>query len=164
MFVLTVRSELKSKKAKVIIISIVSVVVLLILYACISALLSSPSSSVYCEGYGEYSTIVENDEQAEAFCEQFSYEVEELYSIQQIYVPIEFNDKYNDYNELQKTHSMDLEPYKGELCIHYVYKLIDYEIDDKDAYMSLMVYKERVIGGHISNRIKDCQMYNFYGE
>lgn len=163
MFVLTVKSKLNSKKAKILL-GIASVVLILVLFIAIAPLVRIPPWSVYCEGHGEYSTVVENDEQAKSFCEQFSYEVEELYSIQQIYVPVEFNDKYKKYNELQKTQGLDLEPYKGKLCIQYIYKLENYKLEKRDAYISIIVYKDRVIGGHISTRIENGEMYNIYGE
>lgn len=163
MFVIAVKSKLKTKKAKVVLASTVLVLCLLIVLACVSAFSNTPKSHTYCEGFGEYVTLAETDEQVEDFVQQF-YKAEQLYSLQEIYVPVEFNDKYEQYNELQKLQGLDLEPYKGEKCKLYMYLLSDFEIDEEQAIMSVIVYNNRVIGGDISNQVIGSKYYTFYGE
>lgn len=164
MFALTVNSKLKSKKAKFVIIAVACVLVLFIAFIGISSVAYTPKKSVSIEGHGEFSTVVKTDEDAERFAEQFDCEAEELYSLQEMYVPIYFDEIYSKYNELQKKQGFDLEPYKGEKCKLYIYKLKDYEIDNAQAYMSVLVLKDRVIGGHISTMIEGCESHTFFGE
>lgn len=164
MLTLTINPKLKSKKAKFVLIAVACVFVLFIAFVGVSAFVYTPPKSVEVEGFGEYSTVVKTDEDAQEFVEQFSYEVEQLYSLQEMYVPIEFNETYSEYNELQKQQGLDLEPYKGEKCKLYIYKLKDYKVDNAQAYMSVLVLKDRVIGGHISTMIEGCESHTFIGE
>lgn len=162
MFVLTVKSKLKSKRAKIVLFAVAFVLCLLIVFACVSLAAFTPKSEAYCESVGEYSTLAKTDEQVKEFAEQF-YKVGELYSLQEVYVPIEFNEKYEQYNALQNMQGLDLEPYKGEKCKLYMYEVLDFESENK-MFMSVMVYRERVIGGDISPQVEDGGWYTFYGE
>lgn len=163
MFVIAVKSKLTTKKAKILVVAVAFVLCILIAFMCISAFSHNPPSSVYCDSFGEYSTLAQTDEQVEAFAQQF-YEVESLYSLQEVYVPVKFNDVYERYNELQKLQGLDLEPYQGEKCRLYMYSLSDFDIDGKQGIMSVIVYRGKVIGGDISNQVKDSTYFTFYGE
>lgn len=164
MFAITVSSKFKSKKSKIVLLSVACVLVIFIAFVGISALNYNPPKSFSVEGRGTYNAVVETDEDAKEFVEQFSYVAEQLYSLQEVYVPIKFSETYMKYNELQKQQGFDMDPYKGEKCKMYVYKLKDYEIDNAQAYMSVIVYRNRVIGGHISTMIKGCESHSFFGE
>ena len=146
----------KSKK-KIVIIGVAVVVVLIAAVFAIMMLLSGKQTTAVIDSK-EYSVVVTSDEQAQEFV------VEELYSLQEAYVPEKFNDTYEDYNELQKLQGLDLSEYKSEKCKLYIYKLTDFKIDGKVSYMSILVCDDRVIGGHISTMIKDDVMYTFDGE
>lgn len=163
MFVFTVKSGLKSKKAKVILCATAVVLCLFIVFTCVSVADYTPKSKASINGFGEYSTVVETEEQAKQFAQQF-YEVEQLYTLYEVYVPITFNDRYEQYNQLQKAQGLDLEPYKGEKCRLYMYLLADFEIENEQAFMSVMVYRDRVIGGDISSLKDGTQWYTFSGE
>lgn len=162
MFVITVKSKLKTKKAKILLAAVALVLLLFIIFTCVSAFSFNPPSKAKCGDF-EYSTLAKTDEQVEEFAEQF-YEVDELYSLQEIYVPVEFNDKYEHYNDLQKQQGLDLEPYKGEKCKLYMYSLSDFKIDGEDTFMSVIVYRDRVIGGDISNQVMGGESLTFNGE
>lgn len=163
MFVFTVKSGLKSKKAKVLLFAIALVLCLFIVFTCVSVFDYTPKSTANIDGFGEYSTVVKTVEQTQQFAEQF-YKTEELYTLQEVYVPIKFNEKYEQYNQVQKAQGLDLEPYKGEKCKLYVYLLSDFEIDGEQAFMSVMVYRDRVIGGDISAFKEGSAWYTFNGE
>ena len=153
----------KQKNKKKIIITGVAVVVVLIAAVFVIMMLLSGKQTTAVIDSKEYSVVVTSDEQAQEFVEQF-FEVEELYSLQEAYVPEKFNDTYEDYNELQKLQGLDLSEHKSEKCKLYIYKLSDFKIDGKVSYMSILVCDDRVIGGHISTMIKDDVMYTFDGE
>ena len=163
MFVFTVKSTLKSKKAKVLIFATALVLCLFIAFVGVSKVDYTPKSEASIEGFGEYSTLAKTDEQTQEFAEQF-FEVEELYSLQEVYVPVTFNEKYEQYNQVQKAQGLDLEPYKGEKCKLYMYLLSDFDIDGEQAFMSVMVYRDRVIGGDISPLKVGGGFYTFNGE
>lgn len=73
-------------------------------------------------------------------------------------VPKTFSQVYENYNELQKRAGYDLSAYKGVKVTVFTYPVgkVSHENDD-DYYVTLIVYKGRIIGGDISSR-------NFYGE
>ncbi len=156
------KEKTKTKNNKIVLISVASVLVFVVVVIAVLGLLSVKPKTAVC-GTKEYSVVVQSDDDAKKFVEQF-YDVDQLYSLQQEYVPIEFNDTYSEYNELQKMQGLDLEDYKGAKCKLYIYKLSDNEINGKATYMSMLVYEERVIGGHVSTMIKDSPMYTFDGE
>ena len=154
--------ENKVSKNKIVLVGIVCVfVVMSAVIGVLVAVNTQPDTITINEK--EYNIVVESEAQAEEFVQQF-YDTKNLYSASQEFVPIEFNDTYNKYNELQKKQGFNLEQYKGERCTIYVYKLADYKIDGDTTYFTVMVYDDRVIGGHISTLIKDSPMYTFYGE
>ena len=163
MFVFTVKSGLKSKKAKVLLLATALVLCLFIAFVGVSVVDYTPKSKACIDGFGEYSTVVKTEEQAKQFAQQF-FEVEQLYTLQEVYVPVTFNDRYEQYNQLQKAQGLDLEPYKGEKCRLYMYLLADFEAENEQAFMSVMVYRDRVIGGDISALKDGAQWYTFNGE
>ena len=71
-------------------------------------------------------------------------------------IPSEFNSHYEKYNDLQQKIGLDLENYKGVTAKRSTYKLENYENNSKVYYATLLIYENRVIGGHISS--------NIYGE
>ena len=111
----------------------------------------------------QYNIVAQTDADVEKFAQQFC-ETEALIGMQHEYIPTQFNDVYTSYNELQKKQGFDLEKYKGKKFVMYTYKIAEHKINGSDAYISVMVIDERVVGGHISTFIKDSPMYTFYGE
>lgn len=164
MFVVTVKSKLGSKKSKLVLLCVLCAVVLMIVSVCFCAVRMSVPDTAYCQKMGEYSTAFETRQDIQEFAQQFSLEFDELYSAQQVYIPVAFNSTYDSYNELQKLQGLDLENYKGKRCELYIYKLKDYTIDDAQAYITVVVYKKSVIAGHISTSVEDSTMYTFNGE
>ncbi len=164
MFVISIKSKLKSKKVQTLLIAIALVLLFFVGFLCVSDFTHTPKKEVSVEGKGDYTTEFMSEQEVEQFAKQFSYEIDWLYSLQEFYIPIEFNDMYENYNELQKKQGFDLEPYKGEKCRLYIYELKDYTIDDKTAYMSIIVLADKVIGGHVSNQTQSGEMYTFFGE
>lgn len=163
MFVLTVKSKV-SKKAGRILVGISAVLCAIIIFVCAVGVYSTVPDTAVCDSIGQYSTAFESEASASSFAKQFGKEIEELYSTQSVYIPSHFNETYIKYNELQKKQGLDLEKYKGRQCTLYVYKLKNYTIDYSDAYLSVAVYRDAVIAGHISTGIMDSVMYTFCGE
>ncbi len=163
MFVLTVKTKLRSKKRFLIFVCTVAIVLTLIAFCAVSMILK-PADTAFCDSVGEYSLEADSDEAIADFASQFSLELDELYSTQQVYIPAEFNDTYTQYNNLQIKQGLDLERYKGRECTLHIYKLKDYKIDYEDTYITIIVYKDAVIGGHISTAEMDSPMYTFFGE
>ena len=65
--------------------------------------------------------------------------------IQKVIIPEKFSRVYKEYNELQRSQGFDLEPYSGQKCIIYTYK-IENENNAEDWFMDILVKNNRVIG------------------
>ena len=63
-------------------------------------------------------------------------------------IPDEFDDVYEDYNELQKAIGLDLSPLRGEQVSRVVYRL-----RGKEKYVTLLIFRAHVIGGHLSTGV-----------
>ena len=61
-----------------------------------------------------------------------------------VVIPEEFSDVYLRYNNLQKQAGFDLNGYRGKQIAVYTYRTND------GKCVNLMIYKERLIGGDIS--------------
>lgn len=64
-----------------------------------------------------------------------------------VFIPQNFNSVYNEYNELQKKCGFDLSKYAGKAVKRYTYSI------DNGKAAVILVYKNRVIGGHIASGI-----------
>ena len=54
----------------------------------------------------------------------------------------------------------DLEPYAGQICTQYVYKVENHPGDDQ-VYATLLVYGDEIIGGDIASTAVDGFMHGF---
>ena len=75
-------------------------------------------------------------------------------------IPAQFNDVYTAYNVMQQAQGFDLEPYAGQICTQYVYKVENHPGDDQ-VYATLLVYGDEIIGGDIASTAVDGFMHGF---
>lgn len=109
--------------------------------------------SATCDQLGEYSLQVQDSTKQIEFLSQFGLETDEASLVSdEVVIPANFNEGYTKYNELQKKIGLDLSNYKGVTAKRNIYKLNNYEKDGKDYYVTLLIYKECVIGGHIGTK------------
>ena len=69
----------------------------------------------------------------------------------QVLIPKEQNQVFGRYNALQKSQGYDLEEYAGKNVMRYVYKVNNYPDATEPVYATLLVYKNKVIGGDITD-------------
>ena len=69
----------------------------------------------------------------------------------QVRIPKEQSQVFSRYNELQKSQGYDLSQYAGEAVMRYVYKVENYPGATDPVYATLLVYKNQVIGGDVTN-------------
>ncbi len=163
MFVVTLKSKISKKLLRRIVVCLLVAVCMLVTFLCMVVALDYPSPNATCESVGEYSTAFDESD-PDNFMRQFDIETDGLFSVTQVHIPAQFTETYTKYNELQKSQGLDLEKHKGKECTLYIYKLKDLKIDYADAYASIIVYKDKVIAGHISTGILGSAMYTFCGE
>ncbi len=98
---------------------------------------------------GRYSTEAPDTEAQLKFLSKFGIKADKRQKKQdEIIIPSEFNKVYTDYNELQKSVGLNLEPFKGETA-----ERITYKVKNKEKYVTLLIFKARVIAGHLSTGV-----------
>ena len=75
--------------------------------------------------------------------------------VDKILVPIEFNEVYNSYNELQKSQGFDLEQYKGVELTRYTYIVENYTDSEKSVFVEVLLYEGRVVAADIYSTDSD---------
>ncbi len=95
-----------------------------------------------------YSKIKTNDDRLN-FLKQFGWEVQETPEEEEVRMPSEFDRVFASYNEIQKRQGLDLTKYAGRKVMRYTYKLTNWQDSGKDVYATVIVYKNRVIGGDL---------------
>lgn len=69
----------------------------------------------------------------------------------QVKIPTEQSPVFSRYNELQKSQGYDLSQYAGKNVMRYVYEITNYPGSDQPVYATLLVYKNQIIGGDITD-------------
>ena len=69
----------------------------------------------------------------------------------QVRIPQETSDVFDRYNVLQKGQGYDLSAYAGKNVMRYVYQVNNYPGATQPVYATLLVHKEQVIGGDITD-------------
>jgi hypothetical protein len=96
-----------------------------------------------------YVKIYENSDRI-AFIEQFGWKVEETpLETVEVCVPTTFDNVYLGYNEMQKEQGLNLAKYKGKTVTRYTYKVENYPDYEGTVYVSLLIYKNKVVGGDV---------------
>ena len=88
------------------------------------------------------------------FFRQFGYEAkEDPVSVKEVVIPEEFDDTYNEYNELQKSQGLDLTDYKGVRVKSWSYEITNYPGYESSGTIrgNLLTYGGTVIACDISN-------------
>lgn len=108
------------------------------------------------------STGVSNNDQRVAFLKSFGWEVTTSpVESSQVRIPEKSSDVYDRYNELQKSQGYDLTEYAGKTVMRYVYKINNYPGATEPVYATLLIYKDQVIGGDITDTAAKGRIQGF---
>lgn len=69
----------------------------------------------------------------------------------QVRIPSASSEVYDRYNDLQKSQGYDLSQYAGKTVMRYVYDVKNYPGATEPVYATLLVYKNQVIGGDVTD-------------
>ena len=98
------------------------------------------------------STAISNNDARVAFLKQFGWDVTTSpLESSQVRIPNEESEVFERYNALQKSLGYDLGAYAGKAVMRYVYKINNYPGATEPVYATLLVYKNQVIGGDITD-------------
>ncbi len=139
MFVMTTKVDIKK------IVIILAAVVAVILAA---VLLFGGSNDTTPTGAA---TISNNDSRVK-FLKDFGWDVTTSpVESSQVRIPEEQAEVYQRYNALQKSQGYDLTQYAGKTVMRYVYKINNFPGATEPVYATLLVYKNQIIGGDITD-------------
>ncbi len=66
-------------------------------------------------------------------------------------IPEEPSEVFDRYNTLQKGQGYDLSKYAGKTVMRYVYKVNNYPGATQPVYATVLVYKNQIIGGDVTD-------------
>lgn len=69
----------------------------------------------------------------------------------QVRIPRASTEVFDRYNELQKSHGYDLSKYAGKTVMRYVYQINNYPGATEPVYATILLHKDRIIGGDITD-------------
>ena len=69
----------------------------------------------------------------------------------QVKIPTASTEVFDRYNTLQKSQGYDLSQYAGKTVMRYVYKINNFPGATDPVHATLLIYKDQVIGGDITN-------------
>lgn len=69
----------------------------------------------------------------------------------EVRIPREADEVFSRYNELQKNQGYDLTKYAGKKVMRYVYQINNFPDAREPVYATLLVCKDRIIGGDITD-------------
>lgn len=160
MFVLSVSS---SKIKKYIFPVLVAIILIITAVICI---FSGKDTNVNTEPGISYKAS--NSKERLSFISQFGWAVdEEPCEVREVIIPEEFDNVYNNYNEIQKKQGLDLTEYCGKRVKRWSYIVKNYpgyKENDECIRINLLVFDGSVIGGDVCSVELDGFMHTFAKE
>ena len=97
-----------------------------------------------------------------AFLEGFGWQVANSpVESSQVKIPKDASELFDRYNNLQKSQGYDLSQYAGKSVMRFVYKVENYPGATEPVYATLLVYKNQVIGGDITDTAAKGRIHSF---
>ena len=97
-------------------------------------------------------TAVANNDARAKFLEGFGWQVSTSPTeSSQVRIPQEQSEVYSRYNALQKSQGYDLSQFAGKTVMRYVYKINNFPGATEPVYATLLVHKNQVIGGDVTD-------------
>lgn len=106
-------------------------------------------------------TVSSNDARV-TFLKSFGWEVANSpVESGQVRIPETASEVFDRYNRLQKSQGYDLSVYGGKNVMRYVYSVSNYPDAAEPVYATVLVYKNQVIGGDITNTAAGGKVQGF---
>ncbi|MCD7726974.1 MAG: DUF4830 domain-containing protein [Ruminococcus sp.] len=103
------------------------------------------------KAYSDDCITLDTEELRQEFIKDLGWETDSEYTSSKVVkIPVEFDDVYEDYNEIQEQQGFNLEKYKGKEVEIYTYLVKNYPNDKENVYLSLIIFEGRLIGGDVS--------------
>ena len=95
--------------------------------------------------------VTANDDRVK-FLESFGWQITPTpKEATQVRIPEESGEMFRRYNALQKGQGYDLSKFSGKKVMRYVYEITNYPGAQEPVYATVLVYKNKVIGGDVTD-------------
>ncbi len=74
---------------------------------------------------------------------------EEPIATQELLIPEEMDESYDDYLALQSQQGFDLQKYAGKRVKRYTYEILNYPTGEAEVQVNLLIRKNTVVGGEV---------------
>lgn len=92
----------------------------------------------------------QTEEQRQQFIAAYGWAVDaEPFTVAEVLIPEEFDETYENYNQIQQAQGFDLARYKGKRCKRYTYQVTNYPARTTGVQLNLLVYNGKIIGGDL---------------
>lgn len=93
---------------------------------------------------------VKTNEDRVAYLESYGWQVSpEPVSVEELLIPEEFDETYDQYLALQSGQGFDLTKYRGKRVKRYTYEITNYPSGETGVQANLLLYKTTVVGGEV---------------
>lgn len=79
----------------------------------------------------------------------------------QVKIPAQGSQVFARYNNLQKSQGYDLSKFAGKKVMRYVYKINNYPGATEPVHATLLIYKNEIIGGDVTDSAANGQIRGF---
>ena len=105
---------------------------------------------------------VTDNEARVQFLKSFGWEVAATpVESSRVKIPAERSEVFDRYAQLQKSQGYDLAPYAGKTVMRYVYQITNYPDATDPVYATLLVHKNQIIGGDVTNTSPEGRVQGF---
>ena len=93
---------------------------------------------------------IKTNEDRVAYLESYGWAVSpEAVSVEELLIPEEFDETYDQYLALQAQQGFDLTQYKGKRVKRYTYEVTNYPSGESGVEAGLLIYKNTVVAGEV---------------
>lgn len=93
---------------------------------------------------------IKTNEDRLRFLSDFGWQVSpEPVAVEELLIPKQFDDSYNDYLALQAEQGFDLTRLAGKRLKRYTYQITNYPTGEGDVRVNLLIHKNTVAGGEV---------------
>ena len=108
------------------------------------------------------SPAVSDNDSRVRFLKDFGWEVTTSpVESSQVRVPSDTSEVFDRYNQLQQAQGYDLSHYAGKKVMRYVYKVTNYPGATDPVYATVLVYRNQIIGGDVTNTASGGKIQSF---
>ena len=93
---------------------------------------------------------IKTNEDRVAYLESYGWTVSpEAVSVEELLIPEEFDETYDQYLALQAQQGFDLTQYRGKRVKRYTYEVTNYPSGESGVEAGLLIYKNTVVAGEV---------------